>query len=368
MRGSRGTMPRPAFYQSYIPMETKYPLRIFEWHHPFPLECGSVLPELQIAYTAAGTLNRSRDNVVWVCHALTGNANPADWWSGLIGEGRLFDPREYYIVCANVIGSCYGTTGPLSVNPQTGAHYYADFPQVTIRDMVRAHELLRNHLNISRIHTCIGGSLGGQQALEWAIMNPDLIEHLVVLASNAQHSPWGIAFNEAQRMAIYADPTWKEPRPDAGLNGLKAARAIAMLSYRNYEAYRLRQSETTNDKLNGFKAASYVQYQGEKLTKRFNTISYLRLSQAMDSHNIARGRADLQEVLASIRAKTLIIGISSDILFPPVEQQFMARHIPCAAYAEIDSLFGHDGFLVEYEQITAALKTFYDSVVLKAAA
>ncbi|MCS7017806.1 MAG: homoserine O-acetyltransferase [Cytophagales bacterium] len=349
-------------------MNTQSPSYIFRWQHPFSLEQGTVLPELQIAYTTLGTLNTNADNVVWVCHALTGNADAASWWSGLIGQGCFFDPKQYFIVCANVIGSCYGSTGPLTVNPLTGSHYYADFPEVTIRDMVRAHELLRKHLNIKKIHTCIGGSLGGQQALEWAIMNPSLIEHLVIMASNAQHSPWGIAFNEAQRMAIYADPTWCEPRPDAGLNGLKAARAMALLSYRNYEAYQLRQQETSHDKLTGFKAASYVQYQGEKLTKRFNAIAYVRLSQAMDSHNIARGRGEVPEVLASICAQTLVIGISSDILFPTIEQKLIAQHIPGATYQEIDSVFGHDGFLVEYEQIAAALKLFYQSNALRVAA
>ncbi len=334
-------------------------MRIFEYNQPFVLEQGAVLPQLQLAYTTLGTLNQTQDNVIWVCHALTGNSDAADWWAGLIGEGRFYDPQEYFIVCANVIGSCYGSTGPLSINPATGKHYYADFPEVTIRDMVRAHDLLRKHLNIKQIHTCIGGSLGGQQALEWAIIQPALIRHLVMLASNAYHSPWGIAFNEAQRMAIYADPTWKEAQPDAGRNGLKAARAIALLSYRNYKAYQLRQSESSNEKFTDFRAASYMQYQGEKLIKRFNVIAYLRLSRAMDSHNIARGRADIADVLAGVRAKTLVVGISSDILFPPEEQQFMARLIPDAGYAEIDSVYGHDGFLVEYEQITSLLVSFY---------
>jgi homoserine O-acetyltransferase len=348
-------------------MEGNSPMYIFESNQPFVLEQGAVLPQLQVAYTTLGTLNDARDNVVWVCHALTGNADAADWWSGLVGEGRFYDPQEYFIVCANVIGSCYGSTGPLSVNPLTGRHYYANFPEVTVRDMVRVHELLRKHLNIRQIHTCIGGSLGGQQALEWSIMQPLLIQNLVILAANAQHSPWGIAFNEAQRMAIYADPTWNEPRPDAGSNGLKAARATALLSYRNYEAYKLRQCEDTNEKLNGFKAASYVQYQGEKLTKRFNAVAYLRLSQAMDTHNIARGRGEIADVLAAIRSKTLVIGISSDILFPPQEQQLIARQIPNATYAEIDSIFGHDGFLVEYEQIIPLLEAFYAHKTAKAA-
>ncbi|MCS6967758.1 MAG: homoserine O-acetyltransferase [Cytophagales bacterium] len=348
-------------------MEHQLCTQIFTSHQPFELEQGDVLPLLQITYTTLGKINETRDNVVWICHALTGNSNPVDWWPGMVGEGRFYDPEEYFIICANIIGSCYGSTGPLSINPLTGQHYYADFPEVTIRDMVRAHELLRKHLKINRIHTCIGGSLGGQQALEWAIMQPDLIQHLVILASNARHSPWGIAFNEAQRMAIFADPTWNQPRPDAGQSGLKAARAIAMLSYRHYEAYQVRQSETTNNKLSDFKAASYMRYQGEKLVKRFNVISYLRLASAMDSHNVGRGRKGIVEALANVKASTLVIGISSDILFPVSEQQFIAQHIPNATYSEIDSIYGHDGFLVEYDQLTRLLHSFYKNLHRSAA-
>jgi homoserine O-acetyltransferase len=335
-------------------LETKF----FHYKYPFELESGKRLPELTIAYTTQGKLNAAQDNIVWICHALTANADPADWWKGLIGHDYLIDPSRYFIVCANVLGSCYGTTGPASVNPRTGQPYYDSFPEITIRDMVGAHELLRKFLGIEKIHLCIGGSLGGQQALEWAIMRPALFENLALLATNARHSAWGIAFNESQRMAIKADPSWNEARPDAGQAGLAAARSVALLSYRNYDTYVNTQTDIELDLADHFRASSYQQYQGQKLVKRFNVISYLRLSKAMDSHNAGRNRPSVQRALSSIQAKTLVIGISSDLLFPPIEQVFLYRHIPFAEYEEINSAYGHDGFLVETTKISAILQRF----------
>jgi homoserine O-acetyltransferase/O-succinyltransferase len=189
-------------------------------------------------------------------------------------------------------------------------------------------------------------------------LQPHIFKKLILLATNAKHSPWGIAFNESQRLAIYADSTWNEHRQDAGQAGLCAARSIALLSYRNYGTYVNRQSEETNEKTDDFKASSYQRYQGVKLVRRFNVLSYLILSKAMDSHNVGRGRATVAQALAQIQAKTLVIGITSDILFPPSEQQFLAKHIPDAQYVEIDSPYGHDGFLVETEKITEVLKEF----------
>jgi homoserine O-acetyltransferase len=299
--------------------------------------------------------------VVWVCHALTANSEAVSWWDGLIGEGKLYDTSKYYIVCANILGSCYGSSGPLEINPETGIPYYLSFPQFTIRDLVSAHEILRKHLEINKIHTCLGGSLGGQQAMEWAIMNPDLIENLVLLATNAFHSPWGIAFNEAQRMAIKADPTWEHESANAGQAGMAAARAVALLSYRNYHTYQHSQSEDNPDKTDDFKASSYQNYQGEKLVKRFNTHSYWYLSKAMDSHNIGRGRGGAEKALKMIKAKTLLVGILTDILFPVEEQIFLSNNIPGATYYEIDSVFGHDGFLIETTKIEAGINAFYKS-------
>lgn len=333
---------------------------LFSLPGSLPLECGGQLDGVQVAYHTYGTLNAARDNVVWVCHALTANADVLSWWPGLFGPGHYFDPVEWFIVCANVLGSCYGTTGPATPLPPHHRPLYHAFPRLTVRDVVAVHEQLRQHLGLARIHTVIGGSLGGQQAVEWAIQQPTVFEHLVLLATNAQHSPWGIAFNEAQRLAIYADCTYEGGGPDGGKQGLRAARAVALLSYRSYDAYARTQAEADADALPAFyRASSYQQYQGDKLTARFDAYSYVTLSQIMDSHHVGRGRGGAAAALARVQARTLVLGISSDVLFPPAEQQLLARYIPGAMYAEMDSPYGHDGFLIETAQITHFLERFY---------
>lgn len=333
---------------------------MFTYNKPFALEAGGELPELVLHYETLGTLSPNKDNVVWVCHALTANADVASWWPGCIGEGKLFDPSEYFIICVNIIGSCYGSTGPCSVNPLTKQPYFGSFPLITMRDIARSFEMLRESLHIDRINTCIGGSLGGQQALEWAILNPHAIENLIVMATNAVHSPWGIALNETQRMAIEADPSWNEPRPDAAQKGLAAARAIALLSYRNYHTYQKSQKDDNTDLFEGFKSISYQQYQGKKLVERFNVYSYYSLTKTLDSHNVGRNRGGIAKALQAIKAKTLVIGITSDLLFPLEEQETLAKLIPNARFEAFDSDYGHDGFLIEYEIITGMVSRFLD--------
>lgn len=339
-------------------------LQTFYYPHPFSLESGEQLPELQVAYMTWGALNPERTNVIWICHALTGSADAADWWSGLVGEGKLFDPTHYFIVCANVLGSNYGSTNPLSINPHTGKPYYHAFPTITIRDIVKSFDLLREYLKINEIDTCVGGSLGGQQALEFAILRPTLIKKLILMATNAVMSPWGIAFNESQRMAIACDPTWKENRPDAGLTGMKTARAIALLSYRNYETYALTQQRNREGLKEDFRASTYQRYQGEKIAQRFNAFSYNVLTRVMDTHDVSRGRDGIVRTLQQVKARTLIVAISSDVLFPPAEQQGLARYIPGAKYIEINSLYGHDGFLIENEAIKQAIQDWDLSAVV----
>jgi len=332
-------------------------MKTYTHSKPFQLEKGGHLSALQIAYHTYGKLNTDGDNVVWICHALTANSDAAEWWNGLVGEGKIFDPNKYFIVCANILGSCYGTTGPLSNNPETNQPYYHTYPAITVRDMVQAQILLRKHLKIEKINIAAGGSLGGFQVLEWAIIEPGMIEHPILIAANARQSPWAIGFHAAQRRAIELDPTWQDTNEKAGLNGLKLARAIGMLTYRHYDAFQQTQMDE-DDRTDNFKAVSYLDYQGEKLVKRFNAFSYHILSKAMDTHNIGRDRRKIEEVLHAIEQKTLIIGISSDNLCPLSEQKFLAKHIPSSTYYEINSPYGHDGFLIEYEQLTNIIAKF----------
>jgi homoserine O-acetyltransferase len=330
--------------------------KVFYHKKPLSLELGGQLAEFQLAYSTYGKLNEARDNVIWVCHALTGNARVDDWWGGLFGVGNVLDPSRYFIVCANVLGSCYGSTCALSSDPQTANPYYHRFPELTIRDMVQGLELLAQHLGIHTVALGLGGSLGGQQLLEWAVMYPERFRQIVPIATNAWHSPWGIAFNEAQRMAIAADASWAESHAEAGKAGLKAARAMALLSYRNYHTYQQTQAEPQIPELpHTFRAASYQQYQGQKLCNRFDAFAYWTLSKAMDSHHLGRGRGSAEAALAKVKARALVIGIRSDLLFPPAEQQFLATHLPQAVYEEIDSAYGHDGFLLEYDHLRALL-------------
>ncbi len=331
-------------------------MNYFHYPHPFRLENGGILPELTIAYCTYGKLNAGSSNVVWICHALTADANVTGWWPGMAGSGHVIDPGKHFIVCANIIGSCYGSTGPLSTNTATGQPYYHDFPFISIRDMVKAHILLRQHLGIEKIFLLVGGSMGGYQVMEWCIMEKNVVERLFLLATSAAESAWGIATHTAQRLAIEADATWQNASPSAGQKGLKAARAIGMLTYRNYNIMVQKQSDHDTEKTDGFKAASYINYQGDKLIKRFNAYSYHLLTKSMDSHNIARGRGgNAAAVLNGILQPTLIIGISSDILCPVVEQEFLAANIPSSTFALIDSGYGHDGFMVEHEQISLHL-------------
>jgi homoserine O-acetyltransferase/O-succinyltransferase len=335
-------------------------MKILKHKEPFLTESGVALPELEIAFDTWGTLNKNGDNVIWVCHALTANSDVESWWPGMVGEEMVFDIKKHFIICANILGSCYGTTGPLSKNPGTSEPWLNDFPVVTVRDIVRVHEILRVHLGISSIHTIIGSSIGGYQALEYCIMYPDVIQRLIFIASNARTSPWAIAFNESQRLAIEADASFFADDIHGGKKGLKAARSIALLSYRTAFAYNETQAEETDEKTGSFRASSYQAYQGEKLVKRFNPWSYYRLTQLSDSHNVGRGRSGVIKALKKVKASTLCIGIRSDLLFPVIEQKFVAENVKKGQYSEIDSFFGHDGFLIEAGQVTAVIRKFWE--------
>jgi homoserine O-acetyltransferase len=330
---------------------------------PFKTETGAILPELEIAYNTYGKLNGNADNVIWVCHALTANSDVEVWWPGMVGEGLLFDTGRYFVVCANVLGSCYGTTGPASVNPETGKPWLRDFPLITVRDLVNVHEILRKHLGIKRIHSIIGASIGGYQALEYTIMFPGFIQRLILLASGTKQTPWALAFSESMRLAMEADQTFASGHPDGGKKGLKAARSIALISYRTADAYNQTQKETDDEKLTSFKAASYQAYQGDKLVNRFNPYSYWCLTCLSDTHNIGRHRGGVINALKQIKAEVLCVGIKSDILFPPDEQKLIASNVEKAEYEEIDSSYGHDGFLIETKLVTDVINKFWTKTI-----
>lgn len=328
------------------------------YHHgPFTLESGVVLPDLEIAYHTYGRLNADRSNVVWVCHALTANSDVADWWPHTVEQDRFLDPDRLFVVCANILGSHYGTTGPLSINSATGEPYYGDFPHFTIRDMVAAHRLLADALHIDHIHALVGSSVGGFQAVEWAVEEPKRFSKLALIATDAKASPWTIAIDESQRMAIEADQTFGERRPDAGMRGMAAARALGLLTYRGSLGYNLTQ-QNHEEAPAVHRASTYQQYQGVKLCRRYNAYSYYAILNAFDTHDVGYRRGGVEASLATIEAETVVVGITTDIIFTPDEMRLLSERIPAARYYEISSPFGHDGFLVEHGQLNAILYPF----------
>jgi homoserine O-acetyltransferase len=342
-----------------VQLSFEHQQKVFKYNRPVILESGETLPAFHLFYETFGTLNAAKDNVIWMFHALTANSNPLEWWSGLVGVGKLFDPKRHFIVCVNMPGSHYGSINALDIHPVSATPYYHTFPTITIRDMANMYHLLQQSIGIEHIQLGIGGSMGGMQLLEWNILHPSLFKNNVLIATNAFHSPWGIAFNETQRMAIETDNTWQQNHNEAGMQGLATARAIALLSYRHYHPFTQTQSEPTTDKINNFKAAGYQRYQGEKLKLRFNAFSYYSLTKSMDSHNVGRNRSSVMDALKQITAKTLVVGIESDILFPVGEQQFLAKNIANAHFESIDSIYGHDGFLIEYEKMEKIIREFF---------
>jgi len=335
------------------------------YHHsgPLRLESGGSLAELDITYHTYGKLSPANDNVIWVCHALTANSDVADWWPHTVEQGCFLDPGRWFVVCANILGSHYGTTGPLSVNPDTGEPYYGDFPSFTIRDMVAVHRLLASHLGIDKIHALVGSSVGGFQAVEWAVEEPDRFDKLVLIATAAKASPWTIAIDETQRMAIEVDSTFGERRSDAGMSGLAAARAIGLLTYRGGTGYNATQQDRPGEEdeivpRSLRRPCTYQQYQGQKLCRRYNAYSYMAILDAFDTHDVGRRRGGVQQALARLEMPALVIGLTTDMIFTPDEMRSLAGMIPHACYREIVSGFGHDGFLVEHRRLNELLTSF----------
>jgi len=321
----------------------------------FEFEAGGSIENLKVTYHTSEEEWKPGDKrkVIWICHALTANSDAEDWWPELVGPGKLFDTEKYFVICANMLGSAYGSSGPASVNPMTGSPYFFDFPKITVRDIVRANSLVCRHLGIRHIDLMVGGSIGGFQSVEWAIMEPDTIKKIVLIACGARVTPWLTAWEESQRLALEADPTFRQCESlKGGEAGLRCARSIALISYRSYEGYNSTQAEEDTDCMFADRAASYQRYQGRKLSDRFDAYSYYYLTDSVNSHNAGRGRGGVENALGSITAECTVIGIDSDRLFPTEEQKFMTEHIKGAVYHEIRSSFGHDGFLLENDQLT----------------
>uniref|UniRef100_B8HKX0 Homoserine O-acetyltransferase n=1 Tax=Cyanothece sp. (strain PCC 7425 / ATCC 29141) TaxID=395961 RepID=B8HKX0_CYAP4 len=340
-------------YQHFISPHTQF----YRLSQPFHLESGKELLDVQVAYRTWGQLNAERDNAVLVCHAFTGWADLETWWQPLLGSGRALDPDRDFIICSNILGSCYGTTGPTSINPSTGQPYGPNFPAITVRDMVYLQARLLEALGIDVLQLVIGGSLGGMQVLEWAVLYPDKVQAIAPIAVSGRHSAWCIALSEAQRQAIYADPHWQDgyySQPPA--KGLAAARMMAMNTYRSWHSFDLKYGRNVGE--GKFAIADYLQYQGQKLVERFDANTYITLSQAMDTHDLSRPDQDYSAVLGSIRQPALIVGINSDILYPPVEQEELARHIPQAELSWLNSPHGHDGFLIDMDELNHLVLDF----------
>mmetsp|Transcript_4819 Transcript_4819/g.19323 ORF Transcript_4819/g.19323 Transcript_4819/m.19323 type:complete len:380 (-) Transcript_4819:93-1232(-) len=325
------------------------------------LESGQWLDGAEVRYNTYGQLNGAKDNVLVVCHALTGNSEVHKWWSGLLGPGKAFDTDKYLIVCANILGSCYGSTGPMSLDPKSKLPYLVDFPQITVRDTVQLHlRMVKEQLGANKIAAVVGGSLGGMQALEWALCGGDFVERVVPIACGGYHTAWQIGVSECQRQAIYADPKWCGGRcnpDDLPLQGLAVARQMAMVSYRTAKAFHGKFGrEKRKDGL--FQVRSYLEYQGEKFKSRMDPLSYVAITEQMDTHDLGRHRGGVDAALAGIKQPTLVIGIDSDILYPLAEQEELNEKIPDSEMVVVTSNEGHDGFLLEQEQIQAAILKF----------
>ncbi|WP_248925029.1 homoserine O-acetyltransferase MetX [Paenibacillus hamazuiensis] len=335
------------------------------------LESGKTLAAVQVAYETYGTLSPSKDNCVLVCHALTGDARAAGiggWWDGFIGPGKALDTNHYFVVCSNVLGGCSGTTGPASVNNETGRRFALSFPVVTIRDMVRVQKMLLDELGIPGLAAVIGGSMGGMQALEWAILFPGMVRMCVLIATCHRLSPMGIAYNDIARQAIISDPGWQGGDYYGGagpVEGLAIARMLGMVKYGTADMYNRKFGRALvrgGDELDfwaAYEVERYLRYQGEKLVGRFDANSYLYLLKAMDTHDICRGRGSLEEVLRQTEAFFVVAGISSDSFYPCAEHRelvlLLKREGKRAVFLELESPHGHDAFLIETEKLHGLL-------------
>ena len=350
------------------------------------LDSGEALAPVTIAYETYGTLNEGRSNAILIVHALSGDAHAAGyypgeprpgWWETMIGPGKGFDTERYFVVCSNVIGGCKGSTGPSSINPATGKEYGLDFPLVTVSDMVRAQKLLIDHLGIKRLLTVSGGSMGGMQALQWAVAYPEAVASCIPVAATQRHSPMQIAFNEVGRQAIMGDPKWNNgdyyggEAPDSGL---AVARMIGHITYLSDESMHEKFGRRFRDKTalaydltQDFEVASYLRYQGEMFTRRFDANTYLYVTKALDYFDLTGGHGVLTETFRDLPEdmRFLVIAFSSDWLYPPYQSKEIVRalkgnNIDCS-YVEMKLSFGHDAFLLENKELSRMVWHFVDT-------
>ena len=361
----------------------------FATDRPFALDGGTTLHGVELAYESWGHLNAAGDNAILLCHAWTGDshatgtADPghsaSGWWEGLVGSGMAIDTDRWFVVCSNVLGGCQGSTGPASLHPADGLPYGSRFPVITIRDMVRAQARLADHLGIARWHAVVGGSMGGMQVLEWAITFPDRVGSIVPIATCAQATAQQIAWGAIGRRAIRLDPKWRggdyyaAADGDGPSEGLSIARMVAQVTFRSDNVFtdrfgrELADNATLSEGIDlwqRFEVERYLEYHGGKLVDRFDTNSYLIIGKAMDLHDVARGRSNLHAAMGRIKAPALVIGISSDILYPAYQQQQIHAVLLSgggdARYVEIDSPHGHDAFLINLGQVGPPLRQFIE--------
>lgn len=355
--------------------------RIWKLEQPLELECGQTLDNIEIAFETYGELNPAKTNAILVLHALSGDAHaagyntPGDrkpgWWDTLIGPGKAIDTQKYFIICSNVLGGCKGSTGPASTNPATGKPYGMDFPIITVSDMVNCQKHLVESFGITKLLCAIGGSLGGMQALQWAVSYPEMLKSVVPIATTSTLSAQSIAFNEVARHAIISDPNWNKGNYTADTmpsNGLALARMIGHITYLSKESMNLKFGRQLQDKptysydfLTEFQVESYLHYQGDMFTKRFDANTYLYLTKAMDYFNLSENKP-LEEQFRGIAAKFLVIAFTTDWLFPPAQSKeivkaLRANNVACS-YCELESPYGHDAFLLEKEHITHLISHF----------
>jgi homoserine O-acetyltransferase len=344
---------------------------LFNDQNPLILESEETLAPVRVAYETYGQLNSDGTNAILICHALTANAHAAGkhsaadstsgWWDSLIGSGKAFDTDQYFVICPNILGSCYGTTGPTSINPATGEQYRLEFPQITIRDLVRVQKRLLDFLGINHLVAVAGSSLGGMQVIEWPLMYPEFCETIIPISTAAQQTAWCIALNAAARTAITNDPCWNDGDYDfQPAQGMALARMIGMISYRSAAEFESKFGRKRNS--NHFEIENYLFHQGKKLVERFDANTYLYLSHAMDSHDVSRNRGTLAEVLGSIRCRVCCIGFTTDVRYPVSDQLELVKHIHAAELRIIDSVHGHDAFLIEFDALNEIIGAFLNGV------